>query len=1088
MLLFFVSAGILLFVVLGAACQVSLKNGEAALARTKVNWGIYALVAGGLLLRILTSGISRGYSSDMSCFVGWSDAVFKSGFSNFYGSVSFSDYPPGYMYILYLLGGLRNLFSMDYNSFGYNLLLKLPSMLADILCGVVAYRFAMKKQNQGLGLLAAALFIFNPMVLLNSTWWGQVDSVFTLLILLSLIELYEKKHIYSAVLYALALLVKPQAVIVFPVFLFYIVQLIRSEKGKGALDALWAALAGAAVFFCGVFPFFHNPLDVFGLYLKTLSSYEYATLNTPNLFGLFGGNGQNLYGSFLFMDYNRWSYVFILAFCVMSAVLFFRNYKKEKLFSVSAFLICGMYVLSAKMHERYVFPALAFLLFYYVATEKRMSLVFYGLFSFVAYMVTAWVLSLDLAKVNPWISSYSPMFLILSLLCVVSFIWMTVWLYHDREKRLPSPAVKPEPKQPLKKQKGKKKEDKTPPPLPLEAPAKRVSFGRADAIVLLSLMAVYTAVAFFNLGDTKAPETMWDNKYEDAVLIDLGSPKEVGVFNLYNGSLATLQKQQGSEDLMNQYRLEGSLDGSVFDKIDEFSTSSVFRWESKSVEQTVRYFRLTAVNSKESGQLGEVAVYDGSGNRIPIALITDRNGNGVMALYDEQDKAVFHPSYSNGTYFDEIYHARTAYEHLHGIEAYEWTHPPLGKLIIAAGVQLFGMTPFGWRFMGTLFGVLMLPLMYLLAKQMFRSTKLGGVGTLLLGFDFMHFTQTRVATIDTYATFFIMVMFYFMYRFYQTNYHLEGTRNAKKHLFWAGLFFGIGAASKWTCIYAGAGLAVVFVIYMVRRYLEYKKLAQPQFKNSAKAAEIRGAYVKNTVEICLWCVAYFVLIPLCIYWLAYLPYAFLKNNHYSVADIMGIQQRMYDYHSALKAEHPFSSQWYTWPVMKRPIWYFSGGTPENNTVSSIAAFGNPAVWWVSLPATFAMIGIGIRELLQSRKAPASDGKKSARTFAGMLAVFLLVGYLAEYMPWMGVKRLVFIYHYFTSVPFLVLMITYVAWYLYQHLQDDRQRKIFDYVLYAYLAVVLGLFIMFYPVLSGFEVPKTYIKNFLNWFPTWILGG
>ena len=61
----------------------------------------------------------------------------------------------------------------------------------------------------------------------------------------------------------------------------------------------------------------------------------------------------------------------------------------------------------------------------------------------------------------------------------------------------------------------------------------------------------------------------------------------------------------------------------------------------------------------------------------------------------------------------------------------------------------------------------------------------------------------------------------------------------------------------------------------------------------------------------------------------------------------------------------------------------------------------------------------------------------------MLAVFLLVGYLAEYMPWMGVKRLVFIYHYFTSVPFLVLMITYVAWYLYQHLQDDRQRKIFN---------------------------------------------
>lgn len=71
-----------------------------------------------------------------------------------------------------------------------------------------------------------------------------------------------------------------------------------------------------------------------------------------------------------------------------------------------------------------------------------------------------------------------------------------------------------------------------------------------------------------------------------------------------------------------------------------------------------------------------------------------------------------YPSYLNSTYFDEIYHPRTAYEQLHYDEfdsAYEWTHPPLGKTLMMIGIELFGMTPFGWRFMGTLMGVIMLP-------------------------------------------------------------------------------------------------------------------------------------------------------------------------------------------------------------------------------------------------------------------------------------------------------------------------------------------------------------------------------------------
>lgn len=121
-------------------------------------------------------------------------------------------------------------------------------------------------------------------------------------------------------------------------------------------------------------------------------------------------------------------------------------------------------------------------------------------------------------------------------------------------------------------------------------------------------------------------------------------------------------------------------------------------------------------------------------------------------MFDEQDEFEGRASAMNGTYFDEIYHGRTAYEMIHKLYCYENTHPPLGKIFIACGVLMFGMNPFGWRFMGTLFGVFMVPIIYLFAKRFFNKEWISIVTTLLFAFDFMHFVQTRIATIDVFVT------------------------------------------------------------------------------------------------------------------------------------------------------------------------------------------------------------------------------------------------------------------------------------------------------------------------------------------------
>ena len=158
------------------------------------------------------------------------------------------------------------------------------------------------------------------------------------------------------------------------------------------------------------------------------------------------------------------------------------------------------------------------------------------------------------------------------------------------------------------------------------------------------------------------------------------------------------------------------------------------------------------------------------GNILPIASVERFEGDPESSLYsdprlavDEQDTLEGEPGWYNSTYFDEIYHARTGYEHLHHLQTYETTHPPLGKVFISWAIAIFGMTPFGWRFAGALAGVLMLPGMYLLGKLFAKRWWGGMAAALLMAFDLMHFTQTRIATIDSFAVLFIIWMMYFMF-------------------------------------------------------------------------------------------------------------------------------------------------------------------------------------------------------------------------------------------------------------------------------------------------------------------------------------
>lgn len=552
---------------------------------------------------------------------------------------------------------------------------------------------------------------------------------------------------------------------------------------------------------------------------------------------------------------------------------------------------------------------------------------------------------------------------------------------------------------------------------------------RVDAAIMAAISLIYAAVAFTGLGNTASPESFEAMSGVSAVLELPGGvyPSRIMLFSGVGEG---------------RYSLEYSADGAAWESVGEYEQNyvSVLKWNELTPAATAsapRYVRITGAGAV---YLGEVAFFDGDGARIPAA-----DAGGGASLVDEQSTVPARQNFLNSTYFDEIYHARTAWEQLNGVYPYEISHPPLGKLIIGLGVALFGMTPFGWRFMGTLFGVAMLPLMYVTAKKMFGGRS---VPTLCMGVfacDFMHFVQTRIATIDTYSVMFILLMYLFMWLFISEARGGEVTRRALVFLALSGVSFGLGAASKWTSIYAGGGLAVIWAAYwLVNRRRGLK------------------AFLKNA----LFCVGFFVLVPAAIYYLSYTPYGLARgmsapgmyfSGEYArlVADN---QAFMFSYHSDLVAEHPYSSVWYQWVLDVRPILYYLDYF-DDGTRSSFGAFVSPALCWGGLLSLFVLAYTALAR---------RDGT----------AAFILVGYLAQLLPWVLVKRLTFEYHYFPCTVFLVLSLGYS----FKLLRAGNRH--WRWYLGGFAAVSAALFALFYPALSGLVVDNTKATSLLGWLPTW----
>ncbi len=581
----------------------------------------------------------------------------------------------------------------------------------------------------------------------------------------------------------------------------------------------------------------------------------------------------------------------------------------------------------------------------------------------------------------------------------------------------------------------------------------RLDLDKRDLFTIAVLSIVFFSLATWNLGMTQTPMTEAQVSSGQGFIIYLGSVNDVKSVGLLvkDGSF-NLTVSVGSPD---NWQVIASNIFYPYNQAQQKWSIDYYKWYEVNVQQTTQYVKFAfnqASTRAPSAVITELSVISTEDQQISVVSVNSlSSGNqNLSTLIDEQNLVQYPATYMTQTYFDEIYYVKSAEQYLHLQVPYEWTHPPLGKLIIASGISFFGFNPFGWRIMGVIAATLMIPLIYILGKKLFGKWIGALASTFLLTFDFMHFTMARMATVDTYVVLFSLASQLF-FLIYLKNVLKNGWKTPVQPLFLAILFFALGFSTKWFVLY---GFAAQLAFLAALRLKEVSKL-----KNGLS----NKLYVFTDHPF--FAIIEFLLLAVLVYFLTYIPDMLAGR---SVIDVLGLQGAMYNYHATLNATHAFASSWWTWPLMLRPLWLYVSTLP-NNVTSTFTLMGNPLVWWVGFAC---VIGISIFALFKIVRAA---GRRLGNI--GLPALFIITFFFFQWVPYMLISRITFIYHFYLNVPFLCLATAYF-------ISKYWSSKWVKLAAIAYFAGTVALFALFYPVISGTPAANSWIES-LKWLNGWV---
>lgn len=374
--------------------------------------------------------------------------------------------------------------------------------------------------------------------------------------------------------------------------------------------------------------------------------------------------------------------------------------------------------------------------------------------------------------------------------------------------------------------------------------------------------------------------------------------------------------------------------------------------------------------------------------------------------------------------FDETYYAVWAKDYLERVAFFD-VHPPLAKLLVAVGIQLFGDHALGWRIVPALLGSLLVPLTFGITRRLFgddpHRDRIALLAAFLIAFDGLMLVVTRLALIEG-VVLTLSLLTYWSFLYYLDA---QSSWSAIRRFLLLCFCCGLVVATKWTGLAVVGALALWAIIYRKRLPRIHPLVALAGF------ALVPALYIGS----------------------------FAWNVHEGgfLAYVIDWHHQAWQYHAHLGADHPYESRWWSWLLLVRPVWYFYESSVE--AVQGIIALGNPAIWWSATLSLFASVVLVLRKRLQHP------------------LLLPLIAFLATYVPWIFIGRLQFQYYIAQGLPFFVMML---AWWLNRGLHRNTTRLAVWYL----LGLIAALFVFWLPLYTALPVSQRFYELHI-WFRSWI---
>jgi len=164
----------------------------------------------------------------------------------------------------------------------------------------------------------------------------------------------------------------------------------------------------------------------------------------------------------------------------------------------------------------------------------------------------------------------------------------------------------------------------------------------------------------------------------------------------------------------------------------------------------------------------------------------------------------------------------------------------------------------------------------------------------------------------------------------------------------------------------------------------------------------------------VWAALCLVLIPVGVYVVSYLPWAYIENHRlwegfpagHTGQTLIDLTVSMYGYHSGLPDGHPASSPWWAWPFDLKPVWFYQDSF-AGSTSAAVYDAGNLVTWWLGA------VALGFVAIMAFRRRSLALG-------------LVAIAFAAQWVSWSRIDRAAFQYHYYTALPFVILALAYLV--------------------------------------------------------------